>query len=116
MEGTKSQILIDTAHCVWEWCLQRNITLSAQYLPGFENVRADFLSQYLTDRTDWHLNPTIFQAINQMWGPLEVDLFATRLTTQLPSFFSWRPDPEAEAVNEFAQEWTRIKGFAHPPW
>ena len=59
--GTKSQTLIETARQVWEWCLQRNITLSAQYLLGLENVRTDFLSRYLTDRTDWHLNPTIFQ-------------------------------------------------------
>ena len=71
-----------------------------QCLPGLENVRADFLSRYLTDRTDWHLNPTIFQAIDRLWGPLEVDLFATRLTAQLPRFFSWRPDPEAEAVDQ----------------
>ena len=100
MGGTKSQTLIETARQVWEWCLQRNITLSAQYLPRLENVRADFLSRYLTDRTDWHLNPTIVQAIDRLWGPLEVDLFATRLTAQLPRFFSWRPDPEAEAVDQ----------------
>ena len=29
------------------------------------------------------------------FGPLEVDLFASRLTTQLPTFVSWRPDPDA---------------------
>ena len=32
--------------------------------------------------------------INQLWGPLEVDLFASRLTTQLPRFYSLRPDPQ----------------------
>ena len=28
--------------------------------------------------------------INQILGPLDVDLFASRLTHQLPWFFSWR--------------------------
>ena len=34
----------------------------------------------------------------------QVDLFATRLTAQIPRFFSWRPDPETEAVDAFVQE------------
>ena len=49
-------------------------------------------------------------------GPLEVDLFASRLTKQLPRFFSWRPDPEAEATDAFMQDWTTCRGFANPPW
>lgn len=32
-------------------------------------------------------------------GPLEVDLFASHLSRQLPRFYSWRPDPEAEATD-----------------
>ena len=42
-----------------------------------------FLSRHLRDRTDWMLNGKIFKAINQYWGPLEVDLFATRFSAQL---------------------------------
>ena len=43
--------------------------------------------------------PAVFQAINKQLGPLEVDLFATRLTHQLFHFFSWRLDPLAEATD-----------------
>jgi hypothetical protein len=49
-------------------------------------------------------------------GPFEVDLFATRLTNQLPRFVSWRPDPEAEATDAFTQNWSLIKGYAFPPF
>ena len=35
------------------------------------------------DRMDWKLSVVFFQKINAIWGPLEVDLFATRLSTQL---------------------------------
>ena len=49
-------------------------------------------------------------------GPLEIDLFASRLTRQLPRFYSWRPDPEAEATDAFLQDWAKVRGFANPPW
>ena len=49
-------------------------------------------------------------------GPLQTDLFASRLTKQLPSFFSWRPDPEATVTNAFNQNWAQRRGFANPPW
>ena len=43
-------------------------------------------------------------------------MFASHLTHQLPRFFSWRPDPEAEAVDAFTQDWSEIRGYANPPW
>ncbi len=37
-------------------------------------------------------------------------LFASRLTTQLPKFSSWRPNPEAVAHDAFLQNWSTIPG------
>lgn len=88
----------------------------SQHLPGLDNVIADYLSRYLTDRTDWMLDPSIFQCLETIWGPLQVDLFPTRFTRQLHHFYSWRPDPEAEATDALVQSWSNIKGYAHPPW
>ena len=72
----------------------------------------------MRDRSDWILNPRIFNKIQQKWGPLEVDMFASRLTAQLKRFFSWRPDPEAEALDAFNQNWGNLQGrsYANPPW
>lgn len=50
------------------------------------------------DRTDW-MHPDIFAAINSFWGPLKVDLFATRFSAQLNEFYSWREDSEAVATD-----------------
>lgn len=58
----------------------------------------------------------IFRAINLTWGPVQVDLFATRFSAQLKRFFCWRADPKAEAKDAFSQNWSMIRGFAHPPW
>ena len=116
MGGTKSTLLTSQVKDLWAWCLQREITVTAQYLPGLENVTADYLSRHLSDRTDWMLDPSVFQCLNEVWGPMQVDLFATRFTTQLHRFYSWRPDPEAEATDALVQNWSSITGYAHPPW
>ncbi len=97
---------------------QRDVTLIAEHLPGVLNTIADEESRVMIDCSDCMLNPRIFSKIVQRWGPLEVDLFASRLTTQLNRFFSWRPDPAAEAWNAFSQDWSKLQGMGHanPPY
>ena len=69
----------------------------------------------LPDRWDWKLNPSILNRINQIWGPLTLDLFATRNTTQLERFCSWRLDPQAVGTDAFHQQSGEL-AFANPPW
>jgi len=42
--------------------------------------------------------------IQKTWGPFSVDLFAARNNTQLPLYYSFRPDPGALAVDAFFPE------------
>ena len=70
----------------------------------------------MRDRCNWMLNPKVFHTIQNVMGPLEVDLFVTRLTKQLPRLYSWRADPEAVATDAFLQDWSQLRGFANPPW
>ena len=99
MGGTQSEGLCHLALTIWNWCLQQNIFLIAEYLPGEENTVADEESRNVKDRCDWMLNPRIFRQVQALMGPLEIDLFASRLTKQLQRFYSWRPDPEAESTD-----------------
>ena len=112
--GTISRELVKLTKNLGMWCLERNIHITAQHLPGSLNTITDAESRTLTDRTDWKLNPIIFHKIDQLWGPLEVDLFASRLSTQCQRYFSWRPDPSAEATDAFLQTWTHMRGYANP--
>ena len=43
-----------------------------------------------------------------------MDMFASRLTTKLDRFFSWRLNKE----DAFSQDWTNFqgRGYANPPW
>ena len=83
---------------------------------GSECQSGQGIPGYMLDLHDWRLHPNIFMAINQLWGPVDVDLFASRLTAQVPRFYSWRPDPQAEATDAFAQEWATVKGYAFLPF
>ena len=86
---------------LWMWCLQRDISLSAQYLPGKDNTIVDQELREMKDRSDWLLNREVFGKILHRFPHLNVDLFASCLTYQLPRFFSWRPVPATEATDAF---------------
>ena len=57
------------------------------------------------DSSDWQTDPSIFQALMKILGPCQIDLFANRLNTQLPDFFSWKLDPQGLATDAFQQTW-----------
>ena len=70
-------------------------------------------SRVMKDRTDWRLCPEVFAHNNRLFGLLQVDLFASRLTHQLLKYVSWHPDPGAMACDAFAQDWSQPTG--HKP-
>ena len=114
--GTVSKALCKLAITIWTWCTERKITLQAEYLPGRLNSQANEESRTVRDCCDWKLKQLVFQQIMAAMSPLEVDLFASHLTKQLPRFYSWRPDPEAEVTDAFMQNWATRRGFSNPPW
>ena len=76
--------------------MSRNIHLSAAHVPGVDNVQADKESRSHNLDTEWQLKPEIFAQLQDRFGPLEIDLFASRLNHQLPKYAAWRPDPQAQ--------------------
>ena len=118
MGGTASPTLSRLTKDLWLWCMERNILLQAQHLPGVLNSIADRESSIWSDRSEWKLSPAFFQRINHWLGPLSTDLFASRLSAQLPAFISWKPDPLAIATDAFTVDWSNIpaKPYANPPW
>ena len=116
MGGTHSPKLSNLAIQLWQWCLERNVTLTAEHLPGIENRIADEESRTIRSTAEWQLHRATFQRIMQKLGRCDLDLFATRLNTQLEKFVSWRPDPEAIGVDALVLRWTEWKGYAFPPF
>ena len=69
-----------TQICMWKWCIERQIFLTAEHLPGVLNQEADEKSSTIRDRCDWMLHPHLFSQIEEKMGTLEVVMFASRLT------------------------------------
>ena len=86
--GIKSQVCNDMAHLIWGWCTKRNIWLSACHIPGVQNSEADAESGKSNESTEWSLDPEVFDNILALWGPFEIDLFASRLNCKVTTYVS----------------------------
>ena len=95
MGGTNSPLMNKLVIQLWQWCLEKNLSLSAVHLPATSNCVADKESRTLQPSAEWQLDQEIFCQILRELGECDVDLFATWLNTKLAQFISWRPDPNA---------------------
>ena len=102
---------------VWEWCRERGIWLSAAHIPGVLNTEADEESRKINTDTEWKLDSQVLQsALKELECFPTVDLFASRLNTQFERYVSFRPDPEAFAVDAFSISWQSLQFYAFPPF
>ncbi len=116
MGGVKSLECNQMACEIWNWCIERNIWITASYLPGKLNTEADAKSRKFNDRTEWMLSKQAFKRIEQEFGKPEIDLFASRLNAQLDRYVTWFPDPHAESVDAFTLDWGTLSFYAFPPF
>ena len=110
--GEMKFLACDTvARKIWEWCIVRNIWVSAVHIAGSCNAVADQLSRKCSDH-EWQLNKTVFQAL--------VSLFSNHrlicLVPQLPRYVAWHPDPGASFMNAFSISWSSEFFYAFPPF
>ena len=65
-------------------------------------------SRAVRDCCNWMIHLEKFALIHQEMGPLDLDLFASCLTYQLPHFYSWRLDPLAKGTDVFTEDWSQL--------
>ena len=96
---------------------KRRLWLTVTHIPGVLNVEADKKSREAETRTEWMLNKEIFQdVIRKLNYQPTIDLFASRLNTQLDIFYLFRPDPKCYGVDAFTTNWNKISFYAFPPF
>ena len=117
MGGSKSKACNELAKELWAWCITRSIWVTVAHLPGVQNTIADRKSRVFDDSTEWMLNRDIFENLCHClnFDPA-LDLFASRLNAQVKRYVSWKPDPEAEAVDAFSLYWGELSFYAFPPF
>ena len=86
MGGIVSSQLTDMAKELWMWALNKGIILTAQHILRVSNTIAD------TDSPQQVRLDALPSSLLSHHGPLDMDLFASRLIHQISS---WRPDPLA---------------------
>lgn len=109
-DGTRSSSLDELAARLWRWCRSVNITPVASYIPGQDNLMADFLPRGKC------LHLEIFDLLLSAWSPLEIDLFASSFNHRLPRYCSRVRDTEARALDAFSLQWGSLSGYAFPPF
>lgn len=75
--GARSQSLCIEAMRLWNWCISHNITVSASYCPGCQNITADILSRQFFQDHKWEIDDTVLNSIFQYWWFPSIDLFST---------------------------------------
>ena len=113
--GTTSARLCDMALELWEFCIKRNISISAVHVPGIKNTKADYLSRLEDNDHSYSLSNKFFTklcgAIN---FPLTIDCFASRLNCKIENFISRYPDPFSSCIDAFTVKWSN-NVYLFPP-
>ena len=117
MGGIKSEDCNAWSIKIWNLCVDNEIWISCTHIAGSKNVHADAASRKFNDHLEWQLDTKIFSNICARWGRPDIDLFATRLNTQLPVYCSWNPDPYCTYVDAFTLNWSEFqKVYVFPPF
>ena len=114
--GIKSKKCNEVAKEICLSCFKNNSLISATHIPGKHNIEVDKFSRKLNNNTEWQLNPKIFIEVTNNFGYPEIDLFASRINTQIQNYVSWSCEPEAKAVDAFLTYWGKQFSYIFPPF
>jgi len=85
-----------------------------EHLPGVENIRADWERRHMKGVSDWKLNQQVFLDLEEQLGPFSIDIFASRVNGQLPTYCSWKADPAALAMDSLSISWRKHCPYMFP--
>ena len=99
---------------ILNWCLVNRVTLLPLSIKGEYSLIPDAFSRQKTLQ-DWQLRPNIARRIFLRHGLPQIDLFATKLSSQCPLYMTWdATDTEAIAIDALRQPWTYNLVYAFP--
>lgn len=108
--------LSEISRQIWRWCEDRNIFVFASYISSIENSIADAESRTSDPDTEWSLSVTAFRRVARVFGPFDIDLFASSINNKCDLYASWYPDPGSISVDAFTFSWENLNFYAFPPF
>ena len=112
--GSMKRDLQDIATEIFSFCTVNCISLEIEWLPHTLNQQADYLSKVI-DCNDWGLAVSIFNLLNQLWGPFEIDWFASEHNAKVAKFYARFWSPSCSGVDAFTENWGNVNGLFVPP-
>ncbi|CAC5423237.1 unnamed protein product [Mytilus coruscus] len=109
-KGSTKTILQNLALDIFSACLKYNVNIDIVWIPRTQNEKADFLSR-IVDHDDWGISYYIFQLIESLWGPHEVDWFASDHNFKLLVFYSRFWNENSSGIDGFTVDWYGVNGL-----
>ncbi|CAG2222178.1 unnamed protein product [Mytilus edulis] len=113
-KGSTKSVLQKLALDIFSTCIKHNVNIDMVWIPRTENERADYLSRII-DSDDWAISEFVFQIVESLWGPHEVDWFASDDNFKLHVFYSRFWNVNSSGVDAFTVDWRGINGLFVPP-
>ena len=113
-KGSTKTVLQELALDIFSACLKFNVNIDMVWIPRSENDRADYLS-IICDHDDWGISDVIFELVESLWGPHEVDWFASDHNYKLVIFYSRFWNVYSTGIDAFTVDWHGANGLFVPP-
>lgn len=113
-KGSTKIHLQDIAIEIYTVCLKNNLSLDVEWIPRAKNDIADYISR-IVDYDDWSVSDTVFQYLDSIWGPHEIDWFANDYNHKLPIFYSKYWNVDSMGIDAFTIDWKGVNGWFVPP-
>ena len=115
--GGKSAGLTAMAAKICELCYCLNVEISARYLAGKENTKADSPVTDISPSGMTTSHPSVFRMLDHVWGRHTMDRFASMANHQTPQYNSRFWHPWSQGVDAFVQQnWKEHNNFVNCPF
>ena len=102
---------------IWEWAEKKDIHITTAHIPDHKNINAYRESRELSYDFKWMLcSKSLHKALKILKYDPEADIFASNINYQFHTYFSYKKDPKAKAVDSFRVSWHSLKFFTFPPF
>ncbi len=105
--GSRSRILNRLARRLFLWSQDKFLSLRAVHIPGVLNLAAHFLPG------EWMLNRQTIAQIWDLFGVVEVELFASQESSQCSLWFSLN-SPAPLGIDAFVHPWPNVRLYVFP--
>ena len=113
-KGSMKSKLQEISYNIYLFCLKNHISLDVEWIPRSENEIADYCSRII-DPDDWCVSRELFDMIDRIWGPHEIDWFASSYSKKVNLFCSRYWQADCMCMDAFTVHWGNKNGWFCPP-